>query len=170
MTPSNFEDLTGCKFGRLTVVQRAKSAKGWRTRWLCRCDCGKEVIVDRGNLKSSHTKSCGCLSVEEIIKRSTTHGGSKEKLYYVWKAMINRCERDTVKVFPYYGGRGISVCTEWHDYEAFREWMLLNGYDPKAPRGKFTIDRIDADGDYRPDNCRVVSMKVQRMNQRRMAK
>ena len=72
MTPSNFEDLTGCKFGRLTVIQRAKSAKGWRTKWLCRCDCGKEVIVDRGNLKSGHTlQSC----VHESPKNEPTEDG-----------------------------------------------------------------------------------------------
>lgn len=170
MTPANFRDLTGLRFGRLVVLGRAPSGAHWRVKWRCQCDCGNEVVADGGNLKSGHTSSCGCVARETVATRSKTHGESNTRLYYVWGGVLRRCENPKTPEYKYYGARGISVCAEWHEYSVFRDWMFANGYDPAAPRGVCTIDRIDPDGDYAPANCRVVDMKTQRRNQRRHAR
>ena len=170
MTPTNFKDLTGRRFGRLTVIRRAENGKNYQTKWLCRCDCGNEVSVYRGNLKRGHTKSCGCLSVETVVNRSVTHGESKTRLWNVWASMVGRCEYESNTDYKWYGGRGIKVCDAWKNYKNFRDWMLSNGYDPLAPRGKCTIDRIDVNGNYCPENCRVVPMSVQAKNRRNTRK
>ena len=134
-------DLTGQRFGRLVVIERAENNSQGHARWLCRCDCGKMKIANRADLKNGQTKSCGCLRAEITRARSVKHYGRKEtpRLYTIWHHMIERCEKTYCKEFRWYGARGISVCEEWkNDFVAFRYWALSHGYSEKL-----TIDRID---------------------------
>lgn len=163
------KDLTNNKFGRLTAIIYAGKTKDRHSKWLCRCDCGNEVVVNSNLLTSGHTKSCGCLRKENVSKSRYKHGGRKshndtERLYYVWVEMRSRCNNTKNKEYRFYGGKGIKVCKEWDDYSAFRKWAIENGYDKNADYGKCTIDRIDNNGDYEPKNCRWVSMAVQNKN------
>lgn len=167
-----FIDLTGKTFGRLTVLREApknRSATGRSQRmWLCRCSCGNEKVVFGEKLRQGRTLSCGCLH-EDIIKTArdqTTHGESRSRLHTVWAGMLKRCRNPRHHQYANYGGRGISVCPEWYSYEAFQDWAMSSGYDPEAPRGVCTLDRIDVNGNYEPSNCRWVDMKVQASNRR----
>ena len=129
------EDITGRKFGRLTAIRYAGKSKGKQTLWECKCDCGKNVIVHHQNLKSGHTSSCGCFNLESTIKRSSTHGGSKTRLYTIWHDMLNRCYKENHRCYKDYGGKGVFVCDEWKSsFESFREWALNNGYKDTSHR------------------------------------
>lgn len=155
------QDLTGMRFGRLTVLHRAPTVHK-RTMWYCRCDCGSELIVGAGNLKAARTESCGCLQSERTSVANKTHGMHGTRLYRIWGCMHNRCHRKSYHAFKHYGGRGIKLCPEWDDhFEPFMEWALANGYGDDL-----TIDRIDSDGNYEPANCRWATMKEQNMNKR----
>lgn len=168
---NSLKDRTGERFGRLVVIERASdyiASNGKRhVRWLCKCDCGNECVVDVCCLVQGKVKSCGCLHEELLRMGNITHGGRHDRLYKVYTNMKNRCYNANSDDFKYYGGRGIRICEEWlHDYSVFRAWALENGYDKNAPRGECTIDRIDVNGDYAPANCRWVSMSVQTKNRR----
>lgn len=160
-------NLTGQRFGRLVVVRR--SDRGYRggTIWECRCDCGAVTHVYANHLKSGVTQSCGCLARELSISSKQRHCETGSRLYRVWACMKTRCYTPSNTSYERYGGRGIGVCDEWRNsYEAFRDWAYANGYNPEAKRGECTIDRIDVNGDYSPDNCRWVSNSVQQRNKR----
>ena len=162
---SAVKDLTGQRFGRLVVIERVGSTAKREATWKCLCDCGRTTISPGYNLRSGNTKSCGCLNSDESAKRSTTHSMSRSRLYGVWSGMKFRCCCSSGPRYHQYGGRGITICTEWlNDFQAFYDWAMANGYDENAPKGKCTIDRIDNDKGYSPDNCRWVDMKVQRHN------
>ena len=162
------KDLRGKRFGRLTAIECVGKAQNSTYRlWRCTCDCGREVITTTHALTCGDTKSCGCLKHDVTVERNRKHGLSGSRLYRVWSSMKYRCYKPTCKEYRNYGGRGISVCDEWRSsFEAFREWALANGYDESAPRGKCTIDRIDNDGNYEPDNCRIADMVTQVRNRR----
>lgn len=170
MRKGQFIDLTGQRFGRLVAHDRAGEL-GSHSMWRCKCDCGNEVVVSVSNLRNGHTRSCGCLVADANREVKLTHGdaaGGKSRLYRVWKSMRQRCYLTTSPAYKWYGGLGVKVCAEWNNsYEAFRSWALDNGYDPAAPRGKCTIDRIDCCGDYAPNNCRWTDMKTQANNKRK---
>lgn len=164
------EDLTGKRFGQLTVLESAgfhvTPSGTKRPLWKCRCDCGAEKVVQAKNLKNGTTVSCGCYKTKKLVESNYKHGGSKrgeyDKLYDVWRSMKRRCNNPNNKSYGYYGGTGISICDEWeNNYSAFKEWAYQNGYDDTADRMKCTIDRIDPNGDYEPSNCRWVDMYVQ---------
>lgn len=150
-------DRTGIKYGMLTATEYLG-----HKQWLCVCDCGNTCIREGGKLKP--TSSCGCQKERqrsEAGRKRATHGDSRTKLYKRWTAMIQRCENPNNTAYGNYGGRGISVCDEWHDYGAFKEWAIANGFDESL-----TIDRIDVNGDYEPSNCRWVDYSVQMSNRR----
>lgn len=156
----NVISLSGMKFGRLVVLERSANTINGQASWICRCECGNITHPITGsNLRKGKTKSCGCLR--------TRHGEYDTRLYEVWHSMKNRCYCTTNHAYQNYGGRGITVCDEWlNDFVAFKVWAMAHGYDPIAPRGKCTLDRIDVNGNYCPDNCRWVTMKVQQNNRR----
>lgn len=151
------KDLTGNKYGKLTVLFRVAN-KGNKAHWECRCECGNIIQVAGTNLKSGNTKSCGC-SQEH-------HGMRKTKLYGVWAAMKNRCANPNVREYKWYGARGIVVCDEWRtSFINFSTWALDNGY-----KDGLTLDRIDCNDDYKPENCRWSTAKVQSNNRRNVIK
>ena len=155
-----FIDLTGKKFGRMTVI--SLNSKGKRTKWNCICDCGKKKIVDSYHLRKGKIVSCGCYSRETLKYYSITHGDSKSRLYNIWCGMKGRCYSKTNTTYKNYGGRGITICEEWlNNFENFKEWSLKNGYNEKL-----TIDRIDVDGNYEPSNCRWATPYMQSNNTR----
>ena len=159
------KDLTGQRFGRLVAIERAGSTPKREASWLCQCDCGRVVIVPSYNLRSGNTKSCGCFNSAESKRRFTTHGKSTCRLHRVWDNMKQRCYNPSNARYHQYGGRGITICDAWRfDFQSFYDWAMSHGYDENAPKGKCTIDRIDNDKGYSPDNCRWVDMKVQRHN------
>lgn len=177
-------DLTGQRFGHLTVIQKEQSRRTQSgaiyAMWLCQCDCGKTIITAAESLKTGRTQSCGCARRTLCYAHhpNRKHGDArlnndnhqKTRLYRVWCGMRERCTNPHHNRYHMYGARGISVCTEWDDYANFRAWANDNGYDPFAPRGQCTIDRIDVNEDYTPENCRWVDMKTQANNKRERKK
>lgn len=157
-------DLKGKRLGKLTVIERVENIPKHHARWLCKCDCGNTHIVESHCLIGGSVTSCGC----NLVVLHTTHGRSGSRLYTIWNGIKQRCLNENTKDYPYYGGRGITICDEWkNDFESFEKWALFNGYDAYAKRGECTLDRIDNDGNYEPSNCRWVTMKEQCKNRRR---
>lgn len=153
-------DFTGMRFGRLVVIKQLGRNAHHDMVYLCQCDCGNTTAVIASSLNSGNTRSCGFLHGE-------FHGCSDDRLYSVWQTMKARCRNKNSDKYKDYGGRGIRVCDEWvHSFSAFRDWALENGYDYDAPYGQCTLDRIDVDGDYCPDNCRWADAITQASNKR----
>lgn len=154
---SKFIDVAGQKFGRLVVVERVENDKKGQAMWKCRCECGNECVVAGTYLRKGLTKSCGCLWYDAIKQANSTHGEYHTRLRSIWTGIKNRCYNKNEPAYRYYGGKGVSMCGEWfEDFLAFKSWAIHNGYSEDL-----TIDRIDVDGDYCPENCRWVSMKKQ---------
>lgn len=158
-------DLFEQQFGRLVVLQRVDSSNRGRSRWLCLCDCGKEITVLGYSLRNGHTKSCGCLNIEKIIQRSTKHGhnrmGKTTGIYRSWHHMKDRCTNPNDQDWKDYGGRGITVCKEWLPFIDFRRDM------EKDWKPGLTLERIDNKLGYFKDNCYWGTRKQQARNTRR---
>ena len=155
-------NLTGQKFGRLTVLNELHNYHKKGVYWLCKCECGNLTEVKGTCLTHGHTKSCGCLNRDITRNRNTIHGAHGSRLYTIWQAMKDRCYNVNFKRYKDYGGRGVAVCDEWkNDFKAFHDWAKNNGY-----ADNLSIDRIDVNGNYEPNNCRFITLKQQNRNRR----
>ena len=166
-TKNNDPAYIGQRFGRLTVVgfgeATTKSGAHFVT-WNCKCDCG-EMVYGKipKNVKSGEVRSCGCLKAEQnahnLADHRRTHGKTETRLYGIWGKMKRRCENKNNSAYGRYGGRGIKVCDEWHDFQAFYDWAMENGY-----QDNLTIERIDINRGYEPSNCTWITLGKQTWN------
>ena len=163
------KDLTGKKFGRLTVIEQhgftEKNKHGSKQAiWYCKCDCGNYCEMASGTLtRQRNNHSCGCLAKEHLkhmANGNITHGMSNTGIYRSYKAMMSRCYRESDIHFNAYGKRGISVCDEWKGHpETFIEWGLQHGWEEHL-----TLERINVNGNYEPSNCKWIPMSEQYKN------
>lgn len=156
-------DLVGKRFGKLIVKNDYIKTKSNKAKWLCKCDCGNEKYILRHDLISGSTKSCGCI-------KSSIGNLSNTRIYQIWANIKYRCFNSNCSAYKDYGGKGITICDEWLDFMNFYNWAINNGYSDNL-----TIDRIDVNGNYEPDNCRWVTKSentayANKTNHRRKAK
>lgn len=156
--------MIGKRFGKLVVVAE-QGVNGSRAKtWKCHCDCGKTAAVAGSKLRAGHTKSCGCLVIEKVSKLNFTHGLSSAPEYEVWQGMWARTSNPNHASYANYGGRGIKVCERWGSFENFLADM---GTRPEAVHGRYSIERVNNDGNYEPSNCKWADSLEQARNKRK---
>ena len=153
------KDLSGQRFGRLIAIKVSGKALNGNMMWECKCDCGNTTYVHSTSLVSGSTVSCGCYHRERVHETKYKHGETKTRLYRIWSGMFSRCYGSRPKFVSAYTSRNIRVCDDWKDYLSFRDWAKSNGY-----RDDLTLDRIDVNGNYEPQNCRWATQKTQQNN------
>lgn len=156
-TAHNFIDLSGKRYGYLTVIERVEDReyKGGRkkTQYLCLCDCGNTTFATGECLRCGSTKSCGCHRGDPLIRYSMKHGKRHERIYSIYCDMKKRCYNNKCSGYKNYGGKGVTICKEWlDDFNSFYRWSMEHGYDETL-----TIDRIDSSGNYEPTNCQWIT-------------
>lgn len=167
MKQEGIDSLIGKTFNRLTVLGVAGKDKRGATLFLCKCSCEQMTTALAYQLRSGRKKSCGCLSKEMAKKNFTKHGEWGTRLHTLWKGVKSRCYNKNNSNYKNYGGRGIKMYEEWkNNFTSFRDFMLSIGYDETLPTGEQTIERIDVNGDYEPNNCKLISKKEQSYNKR----
>jgi len=155
-------DLTGQKFGRLTVISEAEK-RGYERMWLCRCECGVEKEIMQDNLRGGHTQSCGCFHKEQVAKKASKHGMANDPIHILWRSINDRCKPTNKHTKDYYD-RNIHVCDSWkNSFWSFYWWCKFSGY-----KKGLQIDRKNNDKGYSPDNCRFVTNRQNSLNKRRI--
>lgn len=156
------KDLTGQKFGRLTIISKAGITKNGGSLWKCKCTCGSYTTASTKHLQRGSTRSCGCIRRERAAKLNLNHGLTKHSLFSIWRGIRRRCYESKHQAYKDYGGRGISVCSEWKtNFKSFYDWAIKNGW-----KEGLTIDRVDNDGNYEPENCQFISQAENNVKQR----
>jgi hypothetical protein len=162
---SKLINLTGKRFGKWTVIERAESVRGGQAKWLCNCSCGNKGVVASAKLRGGDSKSCGCLKNELLSKRVTTHGLGGSHLYSVYRGMVRRCTEELHRSYKNYGGRGVSVCDEWlNDVDGLQNFVKWARNEGEILG--LQLDREDNDGNYDPSNCRFITARENSLNRR----
>lgn len=157
---SKLIDLIGQKFNRLTAIKRVENNKHGHIQYQWKCDCGNVIIASGQSVKRGNTKSCGCLLHDTLVERNYKHGRTKSRLYMIWAGIKQRCYKETSTVYEYYGKKGIRMSIEWKDnFSNFESWAISSGY-----KEGLTIERIDFNSDYCPENCKWIPLVEQQKN------
>lgn len=163
----NFVDISGQRFGKLVALTYAGYSKG-SSRWICQCDCGSQKPIAGTPLRRGRIRSCGCdtrrLISEAIVKHGDARGGRVSREHAIWRGIVTRCTNRNRAQWADYGGRGITLCDRWRDFAKFLTDM------GRAPSAKHSIDRIDNDKGYEPNNCRWADAATQAKNRRKRSK